>query len=134
VPADLPPDQSRALAALMLSIHGHFRARHGRPPLPTAWTLLNHLHTLRDRSLLTDQALLGSGRGVAGGLVTRARAVLWHVLKPLLFRQSEVNRDLVLALEALARDHGHALHVHRALSARIADLEDTIARLRRHDP
>jgi hypothetical protein len=133
VPADLPPDQSRALATVMLRIHGHFRARHGRPPLPTAWTLGDHLDGIRARALLTDPAILGSGRGAVGTLVTRMRSVLWHALKPLFFRQSEINRDVLLALEALARDHEHTLHVHRALSARVAELEDTVARVRRRD-
>jgi hypothetical protein len=133
VPADLPPDQSRALAAVMLQLHAYFRTRHGRPPLPTAWTLLDHLEGVRGRALLTDPAILGAGRGAVGALLTRTRTLLWHALKPFFFRQSEVNRDVLLALEALARDHEHTLHVHRALSARIADLEDTVARLRRRD-
>jgi hypothetical protein len=59
------------------------------------------------------------------------RLVLWNLLKPLFFRQSEVNRDVVLALEALARDHEHALHVQRALTSRIAELETAVAELDR---
>lgn len=117
----------------MLQLHGYFRTRHGRPPLPTAWTLLDHLEGVRGRALLTDPTILGSGRGAVGALLTRTRTLLWHALKPFFFRQSEVNRDVLLALEALARDHEHTLHVHRALSARLADLEETVARLRRRD-
>jgi hypothetical protein len=133
VPADLTPDQSRALAGVMLQLHGEFRRRHGLPPLPTAWTLRDYLHDTRKRSLLTDPKVFGSRRPGIGGLVTRARVMLWQVLKPIFFRQSEVNRDVLLALEALARDHEHTRHVHRALSARVADLEETVARLRRRD-
>jgi hypothetical protein len=129
VPADLTVEQSQAVAAVMLAIHDDFRQRHGLPPLPTAWALDDHLQGLRDRALLTDPALLGvSGSGV-GRVVSRVRLLLWQALKPLLFRQSEVNRDVVLVLEALARDHEHARHTHRALSSRIADLETQVADL-----
>lgn len=117
----------------MLRLHGEFRRRHGLPPLPTAWTLQDHLLGVRERSLLTDPTVFGSRRPGIGGLVTRARVMVWAILKPIFFRQSEVNRDVILALEALARDHEHTRHVHRALSARLADLEDAVARLRRRD-
>jgi hypothetical protein len=133
VPADLPPQQALALARTMLDIHADFRRRHGLPALPTAWTLPDFLRELRGRSLLTDPELLGSPRPGVGGLLTRARALVWSLLKPLFFRQSEVNRDVVLALEALARDHEHALHVQRALTSRIAELEATVAALQRRD-
>ncbi len=133
MPADLPPEQARALAGVMVRLHDHFRRQHGRPPLPTAWALQDLLGGLRDRGLLTDPRLLGSPRPGIGGLLTRARVALWQILKPLFFRQSEVNRDVVLALEALARDRDHALHVNRALSARVADLEDRLACLQRRD-
>jgi hypothetical protein len=131
VPADLPPYQARTLARTMLDIHADFRRRHGLPALPTAWTLPDFLHELRGRSLLTDPTLLGSRRPGLGGALTRMRLVLWNLLKPLFFRQSEVNRDVVLALEALARDHEHALHVQRALTSRIAELETAVAELDR---
>jgi hypothetical protein len=127
----LTVDQSRALAAVMLAIHGDFRQRHGLPPLPTAWALDDHFQTLRDRALLTDPALLGARGGGVSGFVSRARLLLWDALKPLLFRQSEMNRDVVLVLEALARDQEHARHAHRTLSSRIADLETQVADLRR---
>lgn len=117
----------------MLHLHGDFRARHGLPPLPTAWTLLEQLRNLRDRSLLTDPAALGSRRRGLGRIISAARGMLWHLLKPIFFRQSEVNRDLTLALEALARDHEHNLHVHAALSARLSDLETAVDRRRRRD-
>jgi len=133
VPADLRPDQSRALALLMLQLHGDFRRRHGLPPLPTAWTLLEHLRDLRDRSLLTDPAVFGSRRRGLGRLIGAMRVMMWHILKPIFFRQSEVNRDLTLALEALARDHEHNLHAHAALSARLSDLEGAVARLGQRD-
>ena len=133
VPADLPPDQSRALAVVMLRLHDMFRQRHGLPALPTAWALDDLLQNVRARALLTDPSVLDSQRRGTGAVLTRIRVALWHGLKPLFFRQSEVNRDVVLALEALARDHAHTLHVHRALSARLADLEATVARLQRRD-
>lgn len=120
------------MARVMLDIHADFRRRHGLPALPTAWTLLEHLRPLRERALLTDPAILGSRRAGLGGLLTRARLFAWDLLKPLFFRQSEVNRDVLLALEALARDHEQALHVQRALTSRIAELEAAVADLRRH--
>ena len=86
---------------------------------------------LRDRALLTDPAILNPRR--AGGPLARLRGALWQLLKPIFFRQSEVNRDLVLALEALAREHEHALHVQRALTSRIAELERAIADPTRRD-
>jgi len=115
----------------MLQTHDAFRQRHGLPPVPTAWALDRLLGDLRARALLTDPSILRSDRGGTGAIVTRIRVTLWGLLKPLFFRQSEVNRDLTLALDALARDHAHTLHVHRAFSARLADLEARIGRLQR---
>ena len=47
---DLPLEEARNLAALMLRLHGDFRRRHGLPPLPTAWTLLDDMEALRSRA------------------------------------------------------------------------------------
>jgi hypothetical protein len=131
--ADLPVRQSRALAQLMLQLHADFRTRHGLPPLPTAWTLLEHLEELRGRSSITDRTLRRSPQRVLGRALEGARAIAWEVLKPIFHRQAEVNRDVILALEALARDREESRHAQHALSARISELEAALAdgRMRR---
>jgi hypothetical protein len=127
--SDLPLDQSRALADLMLRLHADFRRRHALPPLPTAWTLLEDLNALRPRSALTDPSLLRSPAAVVGGPLSAARRIIWTILKPLFYRQTEVNRDVLLALEALARDREQARHAHYVLSERLSELEAAMARL-----
>jgi hypothetical protein len=66
---DLPLDQARDLAALMLRLQADFRQRHALPPLPTAWTLLDDMQALRARATLVDTGVLES----RAPLVTRAR-------------------------------------------------------------
>jgi hypothetical protein len=128
--ADLPLNESRALATVMLDLHADFRRRHSLPPLPTAWTLARDLEALRARAYLTDPALLRSPAPLAGALLTRLRRFLWDVLKPLFYRQTEVNRDVILALEALAREREQMRHAHYVLSERLAELEAIAARRR----
>lgn len=128
--ADLPIGQSSELAAVMLQLHADFRRRHGLPPLPTAWTLADDMAQLRGRASLTDPGLLRSSAPAVGSTLTRVRRLLWDVLKPLFFRQTEVNRDLILALEALAREREQNRHAHYVLSERVAELETVVARLR----
>jgi cell division protein FtsB len=48
-------------------------------------------------------------------------------------RQTEVNRDVILALEALVRDRQQNRHAYHALSLRISELELEIARLHERD-
>jgi hypothetical protein len=127
---DLRPDKARDLGRLMLAIHADFRKRHGLPPLPDAWTLRDHLSGVRNRSSLVDTALLRSPRTGIGAVLTRVRTMLWTLLSALFYRQSEVNRDVLLALEALARDSDARRAAHDALSARIVELERMLERMR----
>ena len=125
---DLPLEEARDLAALMLRLHGDFRRRHGLPPLPTAWTLLDDMKTLRPRASLTDPGVLESR--ALGGALTFVRRILWTVMKPLFYRQTEVNRDVIFALEALAREREQSRHAHFVLAERVAELEAELARSR----
>jgi hypothetical protein len=127
---DLPLDQTRDLAGLMLKLHGDFRRRHGLPPLPTAWTLLEDMQVLRARATLVDTSVLESHAAGLGRVVTAARRAWWTILKPLFYRQTEVNRDVILALESLARDREQVRHAHLVLAERVAELEAEIARLK----
>jgi hypothetical protein len=131
--ADLPLDQSRVLARQMLRLHRDFRERHRLPPLPTGWTLEDHLQELRPRSSLTDPALLRSRTRLVGGGLNLVRRIAWEIVKPLFYRQAEVNRDVILALEALARDREQSRHVHHVLSQRISELETAVAGPGRRD-
>ena len=117
----------------MLRLHADFRRRHGLPNLPTAWTLADDMAQLRGRASLTDIGLLRSPAPAVGSMLTRVRRLLWDVLKPLFFRQTEVNRDLILALEALAREREQNRHAHYVLSERLSELEALVARLRPRD-
>ena len=125
---DLPLEEARDLAALMLRLHADFRRRHGLPPLPTAWTLLDDLKVLRARASLTDPGVLESR--ALGGALTFVRRMLWTVMKPLFYRQTEVNRDVIFALEALAREREQNRHAHFVLAERVAELEAELARAR----
>ena len=125
---DLPLEQARDLAALMLRLHADFRRRHDLPPLPTAWTLLDDMKVLRARASLTDPGVLESR--ALGGALTFVRRMLWTVMKPLFYRQTEVNRDVILALEALAREREQNRHAHFVLAERVAELEAELARAR----
>ena len=126
---DLPLDRARELAGIILRLHDDFRRRHNLPPLPTAWTLVDNLGPLGARATLVDTAVLDSRAPVVGGVLTRARRLLWTILRPLFYRQTEVNRDVILALEALARDREHNRHAHFVLAERVAELEAEVARL-----
>jgi hypothetical protein len=126
---DLPLDQAGNLAAIMLRLHADFRQRHALPPLPTAWTLLDEMQVLRARATLVDTGVLESKAPLIGGVLTSGRRVLWTLLKPLFYRQTEVNRDLVLAIEAMAREREQHRHAHFVLAERVAELEAEVARL-----
>ena len=125
---DLPLEEARDLAALMLRLHADFRRRHGLPPLPTAWTLLDDMKVLRARASLTDPGVLESR--ALGGALSFVRRMLWTVMKPLFYRQTEVNRDVIFALEALAREREQNRHAHFVLAERVAELEAELARAR----
>lgn len=124
---DLPLDEARGLAEMMLRLHADFRRRHDLPPLPTAWTLAGDMRALGARATLVDPSLLESR---ASSLVTRLRRVVWTLMKPLFYRQTEVNRDVVLALEALAREREQNRHAQFVLAERVAELEAEVARLK----
>ena len=131
---DLPLEQAGNLAAIMLRLHADFRQRHALPPLPTAWTLLDEMQSLRARATLVDTGVLESQAPLIGGLLTSGRRFLWTLLKPLFYRQTEVNRDLVLALEAIAREREQHRHAHFVLAERVAELEAEVARLQTRLP
>ena len=131
---DLPLEQAGNLAAIMLRLHADFRQRHALPPLPTAWTLLDEMQSLRARATLVDTGVLESQAPLIGGLLTSGRRFLWTLLKPLFYRQTEVNRDLVLALEAIAREREQHRHAHFVLAERVAELEAEVARLHERLP
>jgi hypothetical protein len=130
MPADLPPDEFSRLATLMLRLHADFRRRHGLPPLPSAWTLLEDLERVKAKSALNQAQVLHSPRRGIGPAVERARRVLWKILKPVFDRQTEVNWELIVAIEALVRDRQQNRHAYHAISRRLTDLEMTVARLR----
>ena len=125
---DLPLDEAHHLAAVMLRLHADFRRRHGLPPLSTAWTLLEDMQALRARASLTEPGVLESR--ALGGALTFVRRMFWNVLRPLFYRQTEVNRDVIFALEALAREREQSRHAHFVLAERIAELEAALARAR----
>jgi hypothetical protein len=131
---DLPLDQARDLVGVMLRLHADFRQRHALPPLPTVWTLADHIAQLRPRATLVDTRFLESRAPLVGRVLTGARRLLWAVLKPLFYRQTEVNRDMILALEALTRDREHTRHAHFVLAERVAELEAEVDRLHAHRP
>jgi hypothetical protein len=108
----------------MIRLHADFRERHGLPPLPTAWTLAGHLEQLQPQSsLVAPDVLLSPRRGIVGRALNAARRVAWEILKPIFYRQSEVNRDVLQALDALARDRETRRAEHHILSARVWELE-----------
>jgi hypothetical protein len=113
----------------MLRLHADFRQRHHLPPLPTAWTLADEMGRLKGRATLVDTGVLESRAPFVGRVLTSARRFLWTILKPLFYRQTEVNRDVILALEALARDREQNRHAHFVLAERVAELEAEVARL-----
>jgi hypothetical protein len=124
---DLLPDEARALARLMVALHQEFRARHNLPPVPSPFTLPEHLRAAGTPSLV-DPRVLESSKPLIGALLKAPRALLWGILKPLFYRQAEINRDLILALEALTRDSEARRAAHHVLSARIAELEALVSR------
>ena len=113
----------------MLELHADFRSRHGLPPVPSPWTLPDHLRPLWSRASLIDRDLLSSPRPVIGTILETARKTLASLLHAIFYRQSELNRDLLLTLETLTRDSEARRRAHDALSARIAELERAVARL-----
>jgi hypothetical protein len=129
MPGDLPPDEFGKMATVMLRLHADFRKRHGLPPVSSAWTLLEDLEDLKPRSALNEPAVLASPRAVMGPAIKATRRVLWKILKPVFDRQTEVNRDVIRALEALLRDRQQSRQAYHALVLRISELEMAIARL-----
>jgi hypothetical protein len=126
---DLRPDKARELGRLMLALHADFRRRHGLPPVPNPWTVRDHLHTLWGRASLVERDLLRSPKPLIGTALKTTRTLVSTLLRPIFHRQSELNRDVLLALEALARDSEARRRAHDALSTRIAELEAAVARL-----
>lgn len=126
---DLRPDRARTLGRLMLGLHDDFRKRHGLPPVPSPWTLDEHLRPLHDRRSLIEPSLLDSPRPVLGKIIERLRRALEGLLHAIFHRQTELNRDVLLTLEALSRDSRARRGAHDSLSARVAELERAVARL-----
>jgi hypothetical protein len=126
---DLRPDRARRLGRLMLELHGDFRKRHDLPPVPSPWTLSDHLRPLRSQTSLIDPDLLASPRPVIGTVLETIRKALSTLLHAIFYRQSELNRDVLLTLEALTRDSAARRSAHDALSARIEELERAVERL-----
>ena len=133
MPSDLPPDQSRATAELMLRIHADFRRGHGLPPLPTAWTLLRDLPALRSRALLVKRSMRDSSRPIVGFAITTIRRLIRRIVGSVVI-QSELNDEVILDLEALARDREFSRHARHVLTLRIAELERRLERLSRTRP
>jgi hypothetical protein len=129
MPADLSSSETALIAEAVLRMHADFRQRHGLPPLPSAWSLVPYLTEVRARSSLIEPSILRSPRrGVVGTLLNALRRlVLLPLAQPILHRQTAVNRDLLLALDALLEDRKAARAEHRLLAARIYELERRIA-------
>jgi hypothetical protein len=133
MPGDLPPDEFGQMATVMLRLHADFRKRHGLPPVWSEWTLLEGLEDLKPRSALNEPVVLASPRAGIGPALEALRRVLWKILKPVFDRQTEVNRDVIRALEALMRDRQKNRQADHALSLRISEIEMAIARLDERD-
>jgi len=132
MPSDLSPDEYGRMAAVMIRLHADFRQRHGLPPLSSAANLFDRVEALRLRSALNDPAVLKSPRPGIGPVLEVARRILWKTLKPLFDRQTEVNRDLLVAIEMMAVESILSMAQRdreQALLTRIAELEKRLARL-----
>jgi hypothetical protein len=131
MPADLPQGEFRKLVTLMLGLHADFRRRHGLGPPPrNAWTLLEQLGSVKAKAALNRSQILHSPRRGVGPAIEAVRRVLWKTLKPVFDRQTEVNEELIVVLEALAQERQQNRNAAHALSSRVTDLETTVARLR----
>jgi hypothetical protein len=130
MPEDLPPDEFGQLATVMLQLHAEFRRRHGLPPVRNAWTFIQSLEEMKSRAILNDPAILNSPRPGIGGVVEAVRHVFWKILKPVFDRQTEVNREAILGLQALARADEQSRQTCAELAARVAKLEAELGRLR----
>jgi hypothetical protein len=113
----------------MLGLHDDFRKRHGLPIVPSPWTLDDHLSPLHDRRSLIDPSLLDSPRPLIGTIIERLRRGIAGLLHAIFYRQTELNRDVLLTLEALTRDSQARRSAYDALSSRVVELERTVARL-----
>jgi hypothetical protein len=133
MPADLPPDEFGQMATVMLRLHADFRRRHGLLPATSEWTLLEDLDDLKPRSMLNESGVLASPRAGIGPALEAVRRVLWKILKPVFDRQTEVNRDVIRALEALMRDRQQNRKQYHELLLQISELERAIARLDERD-
>ncbi len=133
MPADLSPEESSKLAIVMVRLHDEFRRRHGLPPWPSIWTFEERLEELRAQSALNEASVLRSPRSVIGRPVELARRFVWKLLKPLFDRQTDVNREVIAGLEALARDRRHRRSADVDLTVRVNELEKWQASLRERD-
>jgi len=134
MPSDLTSDEYGRAATVMLQLHADFRRRHGLPPLPSAATIFERVETMKRRSALNEPGVLRSPRPVIGPVLEVARRILWKILLPIFDRQTEVNRDLFLAVEIMAvesilSDRAAQRDREQALLTRIAELETRLARL-----
>ena len=117
------------MAAVMLRLHAGFRQAHGLPLVSSPWTLLQDLDNLKPRSAINEPVVLASPRAVIGPVVERVRQILWKILKPVFDRQTEVNREVIVALESLVRERQRTRQAHQALALRVSELEAALARL-----
>ncbi len=124
----LPNDQAYALAVLMLQLHDDLRRRRGLPPLPSASRARDdtwgaRLQSVQARSSLSEGAVLGSHRRGVGTIIKAIRTAFWTILKPVFDRQSHVNSEVILALNALVKEREQLLWQQDMLSMRIVELE-----------
>ena len=115
----------------MLRLHADFRAKHGLGPVRSPWSLLEEVEAVKLKGAVNDRAVLASPRHASGWILERVRWVLWRTLKPVFDRQAEINRESILAVEALIRESYLARDRQRDLEQRIEQLELGLSRLRR---
>ena len=130
MPEDLPPDEFGQLAAVMLRLHADFRRRHGLPPMRSAWSAIQTLEEMKGRAVLNEPEILSSPRPGIGRAVEAVRRVFWKILKPVFDRQTEVNREAILGLQAVMRTGEQSRQSCAELTTRVAKLEVELGRLR----
>jgi hypothetical protein len=132
MPDPLPSEQAQDIGRLMRQLHDALRLQQGLEPVPSAWTfadaasfetLRDDIARLRDRAVLSGDAVLGSHRAGVGGAIKVVRTAVWKVLKPVFDRQSDVNLEQLRLVEAFILEHGRVLRLADALAVRVSELE-----------